>query len=55
MRDRRLASASDLYRAFIVEMRRYARSRNRTLHVWEGFTPPRAPAAPAIPTDVVVT
>lgn len=52
----------DLYRMFIARMHSYASSRNRTLHVWEGFAPQGGQtgrsAHPAssvvIPTDVVV-
>ena len=29
----------DLYRLFITKLRGYAVSRNKTLHVWEGFGP----------------
>ena len=34
-----LSSDRDLYRKFIEEMRVFAVSRNKTLHVWEGFGP----------------
>eukprot|EP00935_MAST-01C_sp_MAST-1C-sp1_P001202 g1202.t1 len=39
-----VAEVADLYRIFIGKMDAYAKSRNKTLHVWEGFKPPQAPA-----------
>eukprot|EP01051_Picozoa_sp_SAG22_P003089 SAG22_NODE_146_length_17566_cov_17.597847_5_plen_993_part_00 len=39
-----MASDRDLYRAFIEKMRVFAVSRNKTLHVWEGFGPKQGQA-----------
>ena len=34
-----LNSSTDIYRWFIAEMDAYAKARNKTLVVWEGFAP----------------
>ena len=53
-----VSAVVDLYRIFIRKMHSYAESRNRTLHVWEGFRPPPAAGPPSpidIPKDIVVS
>ena len=34
-----LNSSTDIYRRFIAEMDSYAKGKNKTLIVWEGFAP----------------
>ena len=51
LREQGLASAQDLYRHFLCQLRDRVRARGKQLMVWEGFGPE---GKVAIPTDVIV-
>ena len=50
----KVPAASDLYRIFIGKMDTYAKSRNKTLLVWEGFKPNTPAPPPAAGQDAAV-
>jgi len=58
MMAKNVTSAAELYRLFLGRMDSYAKARNKTLLVWEGFQPPPPPpAAPhrvPVSTDIIV-